>query len=249
MTSWTRSRKTWQAFRSTALLGCCVLAAYACAPVELRPASDARVVADAPRAAVAEDSAVRVIVEAGAWSANPRNLDQEILPLKVTIENDGSEPVRVRYADFTLAAERGIQYTPLPPLAIDGSVTETSARPVAVPPRNPIRPYYTHHGFLLAPWYGPYYDGDWPSSGYPWRYDSRYYDAYYPRWRVDLPTADMLTRALPEGVVEPGGRVTGFMYFQRIRDGLDRVTFQANLTAAARDDRTVAIVRLPFEVS
>ncbi len=255
MRSWMRLPTGWQGLRAVLSAWCCALAVGACAPASLRPARDARVDTDAPLAATAEDSRVRVVVEPGAWSANPRNLDQEILPLKVTIENNSNEPVRVRYADFTLAAERGVQYTPLPPLAIEGSVTETSRRPVAVTPHYGIRPYYSYQGFVVAPWYGPYYEGtgDAPAGiapwSYPWAYDPTYYDTYYPRWLVDLPTPDMLARALPEGIVEPGGRVTGFMYFPRITASLDRVTFQANLKDGAHDDQTVASVRLPFEVS
>jgi hypothetical protein len=54
----------------------------------------------------------------------------------------------------------------------------------------------------------------------------------------------MLDRALPDGVVEPGGRVGGFLYFQRLeRPG--PFTFSVDLVDAKTGQRFGAIT-IPF---
>jgi hypothetical protein len=40
--------------------------------------------------------------------------------------------------------------------------------------------------------------------------------AYYP---ATEPPAEVVNLALPEGVLEPGGRVDGYLYFQRLHEG------------------------------
>jgi hypothetical protein len=101
---------------------------------------------------------------------------------------------------------------------------------------------------LIAPWYAPYYYAPVSPWRYPWVYDPLYYDTYYPRWEIDLPTSDMLERALPEGVIEPGGRVTGFVYFPTIANDLDHVTFEASLSDGPDGER-FAMLAVPFNVS
>jgi hypothetical protein len=227
------------------------LAFFGCASTPtLKPTSDAQTVPGTPLAAVTENSGVRMTVEPEAWSANPSNLDQRMLPLKVTIVNQGDKPVRVRYDDFTLEAGareggEGARYKPLPPVDIRGSVTERADRPVTVR-RPPISPLFVSHGFLIAPWYAPYYLGMSPLS-HGWAYSPYYYDTYYPRWTVHLPSEAMLRLAIPEGVVQPGGSVKGFLYFPRIEGKPDRVTFKAELMDG--DDGTrLGALELPFEI-
>ncbi|HKZ74706.1 MAG TPA: hypothetical protein VJ011_11610, partial [Steroidobacteraceae bacterium] len=90
-----------------------------CAPT-LRPAPEAQRVPGRELAAITENAGVSMVVEAGAWDARPKNLDRELTPLRVTIENKSNRPVRVRYDDFTIDTGRGITYSPLPPLKIEG---------------------------------------------------------------------------------------------------------------------------------
>jgi hypothetical protein len=63
----------------------------------------------------------------------------------------------------------------------------------------------------LRGWYGP----GLSYWGNPWLYSSPWVvmwgTAYYP----SPPTHDVLFAALPEGVLPPGARVTGFLYFQK----------------------------------
>ena len=221
------------------------IALTGCAQMQLRPAPEAKIVPQLRLAAADEEAGVRIVVQPEAWRGEPEGLDRRFTPMKVTIENQGDKPVRICYEDFFLDTGQGVQYSPLPPFEIKGEVTQYADRPVYVP-RHAIVPGFGYRGFYLAPWYMPYYRGLRP-WGTPWAFSSRYYDTYYPRWTVKLPTEDMLAQAIPEGVVEPGGSLTGFLYFPALQGDLQRVTFRANLSGPRPDD-DLATLTVPFEV-
>lgn len=66
-----------------------------------------------------------------------------------------------------------------------------------------LRPYYGWGvGYWGGPWIYPPYYNDWVLMWGP---------AYYPA----QPSADVLALGLPEGVLPPGARVSGFLYFKR----------------------------------
>ncbi len=219
-----------------ALLAVCLLAG--CAVQRLRPAPEAQLAPESPNAALAEAAGIRIIVEPDAWVGRPRNLESEITPLRVTIENDSDQPLRIRYNEFALHTDTGAHYPALPPLDIRGTVLEQSDRPVYVP-------RFAHYRFYVAPYCDPFYVGLRP-WGYPWPVDSFYYSRYYPTWRVELPTRDMRELAIPEGVVEPQGRVSGFLYFPRIDDkDARRVTFTAELMNG-KDGNGIGRISIPF---
>jgi hypothetical protein len=70
-----------------------------------------------------------------------------------------------------------------------------------------LRGYY---GPGFGYWYGP---GSYPPFYGQWVW--WWGPAYYPSPR---PSADVLSFALPEGVLAPGGRVNGYLYFQKATD-------------------------------
>lgn len=87
----------------------------------------------------------------------------------------------------------------------------------------------------------PIYDGKYVTN-------PGYWDRFGPLMRaVELPTSDMLRKGLPEGVLEPGGRVTGFLYFEGIGPDVDRVRLLADFPDAVTDER-VTRLGIPFEV-
>src|SRR6266849_2693664 len=99
---------------------------------------------------------------------------------------------------------------------------------------------------FVAPHFAWYYPG-WTAWPYPFAYDPFYYDrlmAYLPK---ELPTKDMLAEALPAGVLQPGGRVSGFVYFQGIADRETRVKFEMDLVDA-NSSEALGHVSLPFDV-
>jgi hypothetical protein len=210
------------------------LALAACA-TQLRPAPGAVVLPGPGQAAVAEAGGVRIVASADAWRGDPESLDQVVTPMLVRVENDGTVPVQVRYEDFALVADDGRRFAAIPPFNVRGVVSALD------------RGVYPIYGFRAAPFYSAFYPHLAIAPGiYP--FDPFYYDAYWPYWHrwVNLPTGDMVQKALPEGVLQPGGRATGFLYFQDV-DKARHVTFQARLPVRDTDDRTVSIT-IPFVV-
>jgi hypothetical protein len=200
----------------------------------LVPAPTALVVAGEPRRAVERQGGVQVTVHGEAWQGEPRNLETVLTPMHVTIQNASGRPVRVRYQAFVLRGTSGQRYEALSPLHID--------KPGPV--QSQIVPIYTHDRFWVAPHLSPFYPNlqRWYGA-FP--YDPVYYARV--RWRAELPTRDMLRRALPEGVVEHGGQVSGFLYFPRVVAREQQVLFTAEL-AEGRDGVQVAAVRIPFVI-
>ena len=54
----------------------------------------------------------------------------------------------------------------------------------------------------------------------------------------------MRERAIPEGVIQPGGQVSGFLYFRRIPQDIERVTLRAELMNGL-DGKGFGEVRVP----
>lgn len=217
-----------------ALLTTLLLAA--CAPMgrSLEPAVPATQVPAVRGAAAADEAAgVEFIVNAHAWSGFPDDLDV-VTPLLVTIENNGDVPLRIRYRELDLVTDAGVELAAMPPFDVEGTAVE----PVTVR-------MWPSSRFLVAPYMSPTYPfhDRW---GGPFAYDPFYYDDTFTSFqRVNLPTGDMIARALPEGVLQPGGRVTGFVYFQNPPETAERVTFTAELVNAETGDQ-FGIVRIPF---
>lgn len=213
----------------------------ACAAPELKPAAGARTLAADEDVAVAVVGGVSFRVDGGAWDGFPAELDA-VVPVRVTIENDGAHPVRIRFEDMALMGPEGTEFAALPPLRIDAvEMTEGS---VGGTPYMPYRAGFGWDRFLVADPYMPYYAGLDPWVG-PFAYDPLYYDRYYGEWPVELPTESMIERALPEGVVSPGGRVSGFVYFEDVPDDVERVTFRAEVVNASTGER-MGVVSIPF---
>src|SRR5690606_19690884 len=148
---------------------------------------------------IATEAGVVLTTEVDAWTGNSEVL-ANVTPVKVTLLNNSGAPLRIQYRQFVLRAEDGTSIPALPPYRIEGSVTA----PVAVLEYDPAAPGFLHDGFRIDPVYADAYPGIVP-YGYPIRRDLDYYNRYYARWRKPLPTQEMVTQALPEGVVEPGG--------------------------------------------
>ncbi len=221
-----------------ALLASASLAGCAIGP-QLVPAPDAQLVPGPEDGAFARTAGVRITAVTDAWDARPENLDEEVTPLKVSIENDSGRPLRIRYNEFALVSGTGTRYPALPPLQIEGKVPKVATAPV-------YTPRFAYDGFYPAPYYGSTYTGLTPWTD-PWVYDSVYYDRYYPVWQVPLPTQDMRELAIPEGVIEPGGSISGFLYFPRVEGDDRRIVFVADLRGAEAG-KQMGEARIPFVV-
>jgi len=139
----------------------------------------------------------------------------------------------MRYKDFTLRrTDTGRTWAAMPAFRIDKTI------PVQ-------RPAYGYNGFAVAPYLGAYYPG-WPAyEAFP-GFDYDYFNEYYGEFRnLRLPTPGMLAAALPEGVLQPGGSITGYLYFQHMPDTHAPVLLQERLESPRGN--VFGQVTIPFE--
>lgn len=240
------ARWRW-ALLAAALSGCVVTTV-------LRPAPGAVVPPQQPDVVFAEVAAVRVWA-GGVWVGDPPGLGDVLTPVRLTFENLGARPLQVGYRHATLVGSSGFRYQALPPFptaAPVGAVERPgqvvladyhAARPVQRP--HPVHPRAPPTRFYIAPPYVGWYPGIvvWP---HPWYWDMRY-PTLYATWPAPLPTHEMLEYALPEGVLEPGGKVSGFLYFQRV-ERERAVTLEVQLVDA-ETSQPLGVARLPFVVA
>lgn len=219
---------------ATAGVALCLGALGCRAENQLEPAQTANEVAGLEDAIVASNNGVRMVAQVDTWDGEAR-ITQEVTPVRVSIENQSDNKVALRYENFQLVGGDGAVYRALPPLRIEGEV--------------PLEdPDWTYSGFEVAPYYGPVYPG-MLSYGGPFYTAPDYYGSYYGYLaNVQLPTLQMRLRALPEGVLNAGGSVEGFLYFQKVdANQTERVMLQAQLTTPEQNS-PVASLSLPFEV-
>jgi len=220
-------------------LGAVLASAGACvrAGPELLPASGYTSSIGRRSLAGESRSGLAVTADASVWHSQPKTLAREVTPVWVTLRNTTGRPLRVQYDEFRLRGASGAIYIALAPYASRGSksgpafeVTDGGAFDKFY-----VAPYMAASYPWLPVWTGPLPYG--PSN-------------YSVAWRAGLPTASMLERALPEGVMEDGGTVSGYLYFQKVRAQEGKVTFLAGLQepSAAREPptRQLASIEIPF---
>jgi len=206
---------------------------------ELTPAPGATPVSGVGNAAMATVASVQVIARSKAWHFDPSDLDTKVTPILIEMQNNGTRPVIVRYNHISLTDDAGNRFAVMPPYDIDGTVAETYTV------RNP---YYGFNRFEVAPylsrWYPRFsrYDG-------AFAYDPAYYRPYYDRYAaIQLPTADMVQRALPEGVISPSGRAEGFVYFEAFKRGAKMLTLNVDVVDAVTG-AVLGTAQIPFMAS
>lgn len=184
--------------------------------------------------AVVSTAGVTVEIDTDAWTGEPSRFDK-VLPVLVRVTNDGDVPLRVRHTQFSLVTESGERVLATQPF--DLRAKETMVAGAAN--YDGFYPYgfgfHPHSfGFHRFGHFGGFnHFGGFSSFGYPYSPFGN-----FGRFRtVELPTSDMVSAALPEAVVEPGDRVTGFVYFVDDDDHVDldhagRVDFRAELVNA-----------------
>lgn len=188
---------------------------------------------------VSERQGVRLTAQAADWPGAP--IEREVTPLRILIENQSEVPIAVRYSAISLVDRgRNVSYAALPPLDIEGSIDV----PITALDRRGIN----YAGFSVAPYYSPYYPGlsTWPHA---FAYDDLYYDTYYGRWvQLQLPTPDMIANAMPEGVLEPGGQLGGWIYFEQVEDRGEPVVELRYEVSNAETGESMGTIMIPFAV-
>lgn len=228
-------------------LGVLVLATAGCIPeARLQPRPEARSLAGERSAAVAESTGVRLIADGDAWKGHPGNLERRLTPVEVRLENHSGRPLSIRYEHFDLLGQSRFRYAALSPLLMQEA---SEAGPVCV------ARYAPSYSWGLYTSWGPRWGWRSPSSWRPW-WPGPYYDPFYDpfygpgpyvRCEEPLPTQDMMERALPEGNLEDGGTVSGFLYFQGVADRERQVTLQVQLVDASTGE-PFGELSIPFQV-
>lgn len=221
-----------------------LIAVAACAPrAELEPAPAADPVPGVEMAAETTVENVRIVAEPGAWPGRA-GIEYEVTPMRVHITNESDHPVRLRYDAFDLVAPDGTTYRAVSPFDVEGTVAE----PALVDTFRPIRdPLFRARGFHVAPHLARGYPTLRPYAR-PFTYDPIYFDRFHTATvHIPLPTEEMVRQALPEGVIDPGGEVEGFIYFEPVPADLDRVSFQVDLVDGDTGDQ-FAEAEIPFTV-
>lgn len=215
---------------------------------QLVPAPDAERVTEDAAAATA--SGVRVVADPDAWRGQPGDLEWVMTPVHVRVENHSGRTLRIRHADFALAGDSGFRFAAISPFTPWGQGLEA-----ATAQQEPWRRTAPRFGWQVGPWgywgrysWGPGWGPGWgPWGPYgPGGYGPPWYGPYGPMATAEpLPTRDMLRKALPEGMLEDGGTVSGFLYFPDVRGREQGVSLTADLTDA-RTGEPVGTVRIPF---
>jgi hypothetical protein len=193
----------------------------------------------APAVEVAGANGIRVTVEQGDVPG-VRAIETAVTPLKVTIVNDGPRPVAIRYDHIYLVGPDGKRFAALPPYQAE----REAAQAIAPPPPPPL----VYDRFFVAPHLRYYYPYLTPFAD-PFLYDPLYYDQYFQYWhRRRVAMREVRSLSIPEGVLEPGGRVSGYLFFEHVPSKQGQVTLHADLLDA-RDGRPVAVVTVPLSVA
>lgn len=233
--------KTFAFFLTATLLMGCV------AERELEPAAGANVLPANPDAAVDIVSGVRVVAEANAWTGM-EEIKQEVTPMKITIENNSDKEIRFQVSDFSLVSPiTNAHYGGLPLHQIEGTVED----PILVEGYTTVpNPTFYSTGFHVAPYLTDVYVGYTPYSAGMYYYDPYYYNSYYQYWsdrNIPIPTGEMYRKGLPDGVIQPDGKIEGYVFFERVPAAEEIVNLNTRLINAETGD-IVGSVSIPFEM-
>lgn len=152
---------------------------------------------------------VTVTASVGEWRWNPSDLDDFVTPILIEVDNNSDRSVRIRLKDIRLVGDNGTYLAALPPYQVRGKTTRTVESHA-----------YRQDGFYVATHVHPYYPGYPRSRHHYYHPNYYYYSTYHPvyhTYTINLPTMEMLQRALPEGALAPQGRAMGFVYFERLQ--------------------------------
>ncbi len=212
--------------------------------VKLKPAPDAQTRSvDSVQAIQKTVANVTMSVASDLWPALS-DVQERVIPLRVKIENNSEYPLSIRYEEFALVGPEGEHYACLPVYLIEGSTRD----PGAINMQPPVTdPKFEYSRFEVLPYYSPAFPGI-PEYKGTYEYDPLYNKTYFQYWiKLNLPNREMFVSALPEGVLRPGGGMSGFLFFEQVPAEKPRVTYRADLVNAETGE-VFGSVSAPFMV-
>lgn len=208
---------------------------------ELQPVRTAQTVAENVVAKTVDG--VRITAEADAWTGR-EDVKTKVTLMKMTIENTSDHPLRIAYENFALVTDEGRRFSAIPPIKIEGDISAPALAGGYAPIASPG---FTYNGFYPARHYGTLYPSVTTYGG-PFYYNSYYYTNHYSYWRnIGLPTTHMVEVAFPEGVLKPGGSMSGFLYFEKVAKNIPHVSLVVDLVNT-ETGRMFAEWRIPMLV-
>jgi hypothetical protein len=204
----------------------------------MKPAATAQK-AQAEHAARAQAQGITLIAQVEKWPEGDQG--RQVTPVRIQLVNDSEQPVAVMYEHFALVGGRGQHYAALPPFQL----SEVSIAPAAVGFKRAIDREWKSQNFQVAPAYASLYQGV-PVADQALDISAAYYNEYFGAWEQgERPSDAMLEYALPEGVLQPGGRLDGYLYFEKLSDKTERVELKADFVNASTG-QTIDSVAIPF---
>lgn len=221
-------RTRWLTFLLTVLLAACA------GP----PAREA----EAPETAGGDREPVRVELTASR-ATDPAYVLGHVTPVRLEIENTGQEPLRIAYDRFVLIDDRGAAYSALPLFRVQGTAEE----PELAPNQEVLeQPAFQASQFSVAGVYSAVYPRLSAFDG-PAGHDPQYHNYYFAYWAgIPLPTREMLSLGIPEGVLGPGGKLSGLLYFESTGGGLPALRLRGDFLNPFTGER-LGSVSVPVE--
>jgi len=152
-----------------------------------------------------------------------------VLPVRLSLWNNSGRPLRFRFEDLALVG-RGEPLAALLPVPA-GNDALGDERGIGGA-GSAVEPTFQHQGFHVAAPYARYYAG-LPAYNGPFDIDERYEGNHFAAWAAPS-SPEQLAQALPEGVIDDGGSISGIVYFARP----PQYAGPLNLNAALVDART-----------
>ena len=150
----------------------------------------------------------------------PARIKSNITPLEVTIQNRGSTPVLLALSRLRLVGRNGEVFRALPLFHVKAS---TGGEPQLSDPFEVRDLKFETRGFRLAPTYRVAYRGI-PIAEERVGLSPDYYKLYDYYSGKPLPTTGMRRRGIPEGIIDPGGEVKGYLFFEDVSRSAKPVT-------------------------
>lgn len=186
---------------------------------------------------------VQVTVSSDAWVGAPE-VKTKVTPLKLQIKNNNDSPIKITYSNLFLVSNDGDIYSALP---IYNIINDANKPHLLDDEKVVVKTEIDHDNFYLYPLYTRVYN-DIPVTDFNYFEDPGYYEKYYAEWReTGMPTDGMKNLALPEGILDKGGSLSGFIYFQKVDPDLKTVTLNMSITNAENNE-VLGSIKLPFWV-
>lgn len=187
---------------------------------------------------------VEVTVGSDMWDGKEM-VAKNVIPLRVTVDNAGDDPIVVSYNEFHLVNSKGKEYAVLPlyeyDLDLDRIVIDKDFHVIP-------EPAYEQNNFYMYPMYEPLYPGI-EITDYNYIVDPEIQKKYFLWSAMDenLPTQNMRQKALTEGVLNEDGMVSGYLYFEDVLPTDEKVEFTFDVVNASTGEKE-GTIEIPYYI-